>query len=109
MPRARRWPEEILPVAADPEARGTAAADGPAVLSALVPQASFAQALAECVASAEKKASGQLEVLCGSESRAAAFAADLEVSGRTAAADGALVRVALEGDGPVAVVHLVIN
>jgi hypothetical protein len=106
LPRARRWPEEILPVATGPEADQDSQPDGPLVLSALGPRTSFGDAVAACVASAEQKGCGRLEIVCDSESGAAGVAADLEVSGRTASADGSLVQVDLGGDGPVGVLQM---
>jgi hypothetical protein len=106
LPRARRWPEEILPVTKGPEADVPPQPDGPVVLSALVPRSQFTEALAGCLASAEQKGCGQVDLLCGSETRAAAVAADLSVSGMTATAEETLVRADLSGEGPVALVHV---
>lgn len=106
LPRARRWPEEILPVVKDPGAEVTPQPDGPIVMAALVPRSLFPVALAECLDRATQRGCGRLDVLCGSDSLAAAVAADLAVSGSAATAEGALVRTHISDDGQVATVHL---
>ncbi len=103
LPRARRWPEELLPVAVDLE-KGTAThGEVGAVLCALVPGAGFAEALERCVAHAERAGCSQFDVICGTDRRASRVAADLAISGRAADPDGRRVRVALRGGGDTAV------
>ena len=105
LPRARRWPEELLPVAVDLEQDKTPQGAAGTVLCGLVPRAGFADALERCVSHAERAGCSQLEVLCASERRAARVAADLVVSGRAADQDGSRVRLALQGQGDAAVLQ----
>ncbi|MFQ5529122.1 MAG: DbpA RNA binding domain-containing protein [Gemmatimonadota bacterium] len=105
LPRARRWPEELLPVASDPdpgeprESRGT-------VLCGLVPRAGFADALQRCVSHAERTGCSRLDILCPSESRAARIAADLAIVGRKAELDGSTLRLDLPGQRDAAVLQV---
>jgi ATP-dependent RNA helicase DeaD len=103
LPRARRWPEALLPAAVDLEHEQ--APQGAAVLCGLVPRAGFIDALQRCVAHAERAGCSQLEVLCATDRRASRVAADLVIGGRAAERDGTRVRLSLPGPGDTAVLQ----
>ncbi len=105
LPRARRWPEELLPVAIDPKVRQAPPESRPSVLCAFAQLACFTDALQRCVRDADGMACSSLEILCLGESDAARFAAELSIGGLRTEQDGATVRVELPGEGAVAVVQ----
>ncbi len=102
LPRARRWPEELLPVTHDPRARATQQESLPSVLCGLALPSDFADALERCTLDAVRMACSQLNIVCLSEADAARVAAQFSVSGRKAEQDGSTVRVSLAGEGAVA-------
>jgi len=102
LPRARRWPEELLPVTLDSRVGGTQQESLPSVLVGLALPSDFADAVERCILDAGRKACSQLNIVCLGEADAARVAAQASVSGRTAVQDGSTVRVSLGGEGAVA-------
>ena len=102
LPRARRWPEELLPVALDPQAGDTLQESLPSVLCGLALPSEFADALERCTRDADRMACSQLNIVCLTKADAARIAAESSVSGRQAVQDGSTVRVDLAGEGAVA-------
>lgn len=104
-PRARRWPEELLPVTIGPKTKHAPEESAPAVLCDLVLRAGFTDALERCIRDADRMACSSVDILCSGEREAAGFSADLCVTGRPTEQDGSRVRVELPGTGDVAVVQ----
>ena len=104
-PRARRWPEELLPVVFDPKAKHAPEESRPAVLCGLAPRTGFTDALELCIRDADRMACSNVDIVCVGEPQAAGFSADLNVGGRQTELDGATVHVELPGEGEVAVVQ----
>jgi len=107
LPRARRWPEALLPGAV------ASAADDPAapaevVRCALAPAADFVEAFERCVRDADGLGSARVDLVFESAEAAARAAAELAVAGLDAAIDDRerVVGVALPGEGPAAVVQV---
>ena len=104
--RARRWPEELLPVVVDGDAVEVRRDPARTVLCGLESRAGFADALQRCVAHAEAAGCSQLEILCPSELQAAHVAADVAIAGWDGQQDGMRVRVNLPGQGDNAVLQV---
>lgn len=93
LPRARRWPEELLPIAgADMEAGDGPPLSGQAVRIAVGPTSERLSLLESCVSAAEA-ASGAIIVTCADPREAAETAAALAVLGREATVRGDEVRL----------------
>jgi len=104
LPRARRWPEELMPTAAaEPE---TSAAPALAVRCALAPMAGFGEAFERCVRDADGLGAARVDLVFESADEAAWAAAELAVAGLDAAARDSVVVVALPGEGAPAVVQV---
>ena len=109
LPRARRWPEELLPSAAATEAEP---AESPARLStircALTPRPGFAEAFERCVRDADGLGCEGVELICPDPDAAARAASQLAVTGLAASVreGGREVVVGLPGEGPAAVVQI---
>lgn len=110
LPRARRWPEELLPGAAEPRGDdGAAEADvGEAVRCALVPKGDFIEAFERCVRDADGLGCARIDLAFLAPETAARAAAELAVAGLDAMADDGrtTVIVTLPGGGPAAVVQV---
>lgn len=107
LPRARRWPEELLPVAAASDA----AESGPpaeVVRCALAPAADFVEAFERCVRDADGLGAARVDLVFESAEGAARAAAELAVAGFDAdmGARDSVVGVTLPGEGAAAVVHV---
>ena len=109
LPRARRWPEELLPSSTSPDAEAEgSAARHPPVRCALTPASGFAEAFERCVRDADGLGCGGVELICPDPDTAARAASQLAVTGLDASPrdDGRTVVVGLPGEGPVAVVQV---
>jgi len=110
LPRARRWPEELLPVAVAPEDdAGTVETDaGDAVRCALVPVGDFVAAFERCVRDADGLGCARIDLVFRTPEAAARAAAELAVAGLDAGteAGGSTVTVALPGEGQSAAVQV---
>lgn len=110
LPRARRWPEALLPVAVaavDDEAPATPESGAP-VRCALVPRADFIEAFERCVRDADRLGCARIDLVFRSPADAARAAAELAVAGLDAVAgsSGPIVEVSLPGEGAHAVAHI---
>lgn len=106
LPRARRWPEELLSAASPADAPAAVATDH--VRSALVSPADFVAALERCVRDADGMGCGQVDVLFADAESAAKAASELAVAGLSVAREPgeSSVQVALPGSGATAVVQV---
>jgi ATP-dependent RNA helicase DeaD len=106
-PRARRWPEELLPGAAGNEA-GESETPAGVVRCALAPATAFGEAFERCVRDADGLGSARVDLVFASTEGAARAAAELAVAGLDAAIgeNDFVVSVALPGEGPAAVVQV---
>lgn len=110
LPRARRWPEELLPAAVAPEGEaGHAAAEtSDPVRCAIVPAGDFIDAFERCVRNADGLGCARIDLAFRAPEAAARAAAELAVAGldATVGEGEANVTVALPGEGPAAVVQV---
>ena len=106
-PRARRWPEELLPGAVASEA-SQPAAPTEVVRCALSPATDFGQAFERCVRDADGLGSGRVDLVFESAEGAAWAAAELAVAGLEATVGDRdeVATVSLPGEGPPAVVRV---
>lgn len=107
LPRARRWPEELLPGAVSSEADEPEAPTD-LVRCALAPRGGFVEAFEHCVRNADALGSARVELVFESAEEATRAAAELAVA-RLEATVGdreTVVTVSLPGEGPAAVVHV---
>jgi ATP-dependent RNA helicase DeaD len=107
LPRARRWPEELLPGAVASDADDPAAPAG-VVRCALAPAADFVEAFERCVRDADGLGAARVDLVFETTEAAARAAAELAVAGLDATVGDRdlVVRVSLPGEGPEAVVHV---
>lgn len=109
LPRARRWPEELLPSTAFPdgEASESASPHSP-VRCVLTRESGFAEAFERCVRDADGLGCGGVELICPDPDTAARAACELAVTGLDASVreGGRTVVVGLPGEGPMAVVQV---
>ncbi len=109
LPRARRWPEELLPAttAAERESEEGASA-GPAIRCALTPEAGFVEAFERCVRDADGLGCEGVRLIFPDTATAASAASELAVTGLDASVEeeGRTVTVGLPGEGPGAVVYV---
>ncbi|MGD8494723.1 MAG: DbpA RNA binding domain-containing protein [Gemmatimonadales bacterium] len=110
LPRARRWPEALLPVAVAPVDEDDSASDGgaPPVRCALVPRGDFIEALERCVRDADRLGCARIDLAFRTPADAARAAAELAVAGLDAGVgtDESTVAVALPGEGERAVARV---
>jgi len=112
LPRARRWPEQLLPAVVPAEAEETAPLAS-SVHCALVPSAGFGEAFELCVSHADGLGASRVDLVFLSAEAAARAAAELAVAGLRVELGESdepdsgppLVSVALPGQGPPAVVQ----
>lgn len=90
LPRARRWPEELLPISGSED---TPAEGGPVLNIAVGAGADSLALLESCVAAAEESSRGSILVHFADGSESTAGAAALAVVGRQVSVDGSTVRV----------------
>jgi ATP-dependent RNA helicase DeaD len=90
LPRARRWPEDLLPISGFEEAP---AEDGPPLYVAVGEGPDVVALLESCVTVAEESSPNSVLIRFGDPAEAAAGSAAIAVTGRTVSADGATVRV----------------
>lgn len=109
LPRARRWPEELLGTATTPakEAEVDASARS-AIRCAVTPRSGFAEAFERCVRDADGLGCEGVELICPDQATAARAASELAVTGLDASVrDGEhTVAVGLPGEGAGAVVYV---
>jgi len=105
LPRARRWPEELLPKGTDPRAEAVQPDSMPSVLCGLALPSGFAAAIERCAKHADRMACSQLRVHCLTDGDAARIAAELAIVGRRAEQNGATVTVELAGQSDVALLQ----
>lgn len=106
LPRARRWPEELLSAASSPGDGPAVEAPADEVRCALVSPVDFVSALERCVRDADGMGSARIEARFGDPESAAKAASELAVSGLpvTHEAGEVSLDVQLPGSGPPAVV-----
>ena len=90
LPRARRWPEDLLPISGSED---TPAEAGPVVLVAVGEGSDSFALLESCVAAAEGSSENSIVVHFVDTSETAAGAAALAVLGRQVSVDGSAARV----------------
>ncbi|TFG62956.1 MAG: hypothetical protein E4H28_07045, partial [Gemmatimonadales bacterium] len=105
LPRARRWPEELLPKTRDARADDSQPETMPSVRCGLALPSGFAAALDRCALDADQMACSQLSIRCLTNVDAARVAAELSIGGRQAEQNGLTVSVDLGRDGPVALLQ----
>lgn len=105
LPRARRWPEELLNAGLDSGPEDTQQESLSPVLCGLALPSDFAEALERCALDADRMDCSQVSILCLAEVDATRVAAELSIGGRQVEQDGSTVRVALAGEGSVAVLQ----
>ncbi|TFG65793.1 MAG: hypothetical protein E4H28_03420, partial [Gemmatimonadales bacterium] len=105
LPRARRWPEELLPKTRDASADDSQPESMPSVRCGLALPSGFAAALERCALDADQMACSQLRIRCLTDVDAARVTAELSVGGRQAEQNGLTVSVDLGGDGAVALLQ----
>jgi hypothetical protein len=97
LPRARRWPEELLPAAGpDGDTIGEPDRSGPPLRVAVGPEPEWLTLLETCVAEAEESG-GAIRVTCSDPLQADEVSAALAVGGRDVDRAGAEVRVGAGG------------
>lgn len=108
LPRARRWPEELLPTAAEEEGPGDPSSDRPAIRCTLTPGSRFVEAFERCVRDADGLGCEGVQLICPDSTTAARAASELAVTGLDASVPdgGNEVAVGLPGEGPGAVVYV---
>ncbi len=102
LPRARRWPEDLLPAAGpEGEASGEIERAGPPVRVAVGPEAEWLELLESCIAETGNP-DGTIRVTCADPDQADEVAAGLAVGGREVDRDGPAIRVgAIDPEGTV--------
>ena len=90
LPRARRWPEDLLPISG---LEDTPAEASPSIRVAVGEESDSIALLESCVAEAEESSPNSVVVHFSDESAATAGAAALAVTGRRVSVDGATVRI----------------
>lgn len=107
LPRARRWPEELLPGAVASDADDPAS-PAEVVWCALAPATDFVEAFERCVRHADGLGAARVDLVFESAEGAARAAAELAVAGLDAAVGDRdlVVGVSLPGEGPEAVVYV---
>lgn len=110
LPRARRWPEELLPAAVAPEGQAgpPETENSDPVRCAIVPAGDFVDAFELCVRNADGLGCARIDLAFPVPKAAARAAAELAVAGLDArVGDGeTTVTVTLPGEGPAAVVQV---
>jgi len=101
LPRARRWPEGLLPVTRDPGSEAQQQESMPTVLCGLALPSGFSDALERCAVDADRLACSRLDIVCLTDADAIRIAADLSIGGRQVEQDGSKVHVDLVGEGAV--------
>lgn len=109
LPRARRWPEELLPATTTAEEQAPGITDGHSpIRCAVTAESGFAEAFERCVRDADGLGCGGVELVFPDPDAALRGASRLGVTGLEASAEdgGRVVTVGLPGEGPMAVVQV---